>query len=262
MFCISMVSSDNNTITFNGLNRQLSKNVFSRDSAQKLSRLYPKSNGIVGNLPSDWICRIPKNNRNSDIKSLYKILGCYLSIKRFYPNDSKLYDFILTKILRKYNVIPKSSKVTVTKVEKGAYGQGYRISNSEDNNSLFLKLFNDKKEIGEKLTHGCTSEANCKAYVKKKLSSKDKRYFSNFYYADIKNNFYLEEYLPIENRFSSYKSSSEERVWFTKKVESVLKKIGLVHEDLNYGNYFIYRNDGKSIGKCFDLGGIYRIKDS
>lgn len=262
MFYISMFISDNNSIPFNGLNRQLSKTIYSKDSAQKLSSLYPKSNGIVGNLPSDWISRMPKKKRNKDIKTLYTILGRYISIKRHYPNDSKLYDFILTKILRKYNVISKTSKIAVTKVEKGRYGQGFKISNSEDNNSLFLKLFIKKNKTSLYHTHGCMAESNCKAFMKKKLSSSENKYFSKFYYADTKNDFYIEEYLPMENRFSPFDVSSKERRWYNKTVESIFKKIGLVHEDLHYGNYFFYKKDGKVSGKCFDLGGVHHIKDN
>lgn len=72
-------------INFLGLNRNLGKMCFTTSSAIKTkSDFFTKSNGIVGNIPSEWVKNISKENRGEIIKLLYQ------EFKRQFSNLEKV----------------------------------------------------------------------------------------------------------------------------------------------------------------------------
>ena len=256
-----MINQYNSSISFNGLSRNLSKKIYNVDSIQKFATIYPKSQSIVGNLPADWIKSMPKENKSDNIKNLYFELGLLISFKRICSRNNLLFDKLLTKILKKHHAISDTAKLKVKKVDKGAFGQGFKIENSENNKPLFIKLF--YKTSDKFYMHGSTAEANNKIYIKKHLPTKKQMHFSKFHYADIKNKYYIEEYLPEQNRLDPSTIDYKTRKNSIIEIQKSLYDINLGHEDLNIHNYYIYKKNGKLTAKCFDLGGIYQInKDS
>lgn len=251
-------------ISYQGLNRKLSKNIFYHETVRELDKLYPKSNGIVGNIPPQWIKNMPADKRGTLIPDLYATIGKFVSILLpIIPSDT-LRNKTLTYILRKHQAIGPKSSVQIYEVAGGAMSIGYKIENKTDGYSLFLKRFEKNRKnkyLRESGIHGAIPENNIKTFLKHDMKTKrEKSQFSNFYYGDIKNKYYIEEYLSKRESIS-YKSLMPEVRTATKKdIRTTLSEHGLYHSDLHEHNVrYYFDENGKLTAKCFDLGGIDRI---
>lgn len=246
-------------ISYQGLNRHLSKQIFRPETAEKLSEIFPKSNEIVGNIPPQWVNNIPVEKRAEIIPQLLNSLGDFFSNKFSILPGKKLKSFLLTRIFRKYGVINKNSSVKITKVGSGVFSKGYKLSNS-DGTTFFVKKFKNKpKDIDylDTCIHGCVRESNIKTFLNSHLkTTSEKEHFPKFYYGDIKNGYYLEEYL-------SRRDSLDPKSLFNTKlvkseIQETLKNHHLHHYDLHNKNVKFYFDKNDDIkAKCFDLGGVY-----
>lgn len=249
-------------VSYQGLNRTLSKRVLSNKTVLELDRLNPKSNGIVGNIPPQWVQGMPVEERGELIPQLYTKLGNFISKVLPKLPGTKIQSAILTNILRKHKAIDSSSSVTIEKIGKGALSKGYRIKNESDGTALFLKRFvetHKNKSLRETGTHGAVPENNLKTFLKHDLKTKkEKSLFTNFHYGDIKNGYYVEEYLShrdFVNPDSILPTNIRE---LDSSIYGTLYKHGLCHADLHERNvkYYFDKNEDIAI-KCFDLGGAH-----
>lgn len=120
--------------------------------------------------------------------------------------------------------------------------------------------------------HGILKESNNKIYMKSKFKKKDKTYFSNFHYADIKNGYYIEDFLVskgdvAENAKNVYERDKEYynldgHCLIISKIQYVLNKYGLRHEDLSVSNVKIYNAKNGYKPVCFDVGGLNKLDSS
>lgn len=261
---------ESSNVAYTGLTKQFSKSLFEHKEAISAVR-NNVSKGIVGHIPDKWVKQIPYENRRANITEFHKTMGCF--VNRILPltRDSKFSSFVLTKIMRHSNVISKDSSVALKYIGKGDFGKGYSIINKKTGDAFFLKKFNHKYDSDYLWTfqHGILQEANNKMYVKSNFKKKDKSLFSNFHYADIKNGYYIEDYLSDKNDIAQGVKSAFERrnIYFDAsypnhllyKVQSVLKKRGLQHGDLSVSNVKIYNDVNGYKVKCFDLGGLEEL---
>lgn len=249
------MESRNSNISYRGLTRQLSKNIYTHDAIGKLSELYPQSNGIVGNLPSQWIKNIPAENKSDKIKSLYSNLGMFFAHVFPITRSSTISNKILTSILRKGGAIAKDSEVSIRYEAQGFVARGYKIENVKENYSLFLKKYKKVSSyMSRRLRHGVNTESNTKVFLDKNIKQKsDKKHFSKFCYGDIKHNYYIEEFIEDINDKVSDKRD------YMPPIFKVLSKLGLKISDLHSGNLKIKKDkDGKYYGVAFDLGQVFR----
>ena len=233
-----------NSPKFNGLNTVLKKEIFSKGTIKQLSSYYPNSHGIVGNLPPQWIKNIPLEKREDYIKNIYLELGiCANEIRNNFVRSLDFYKDKIEKILKKYNAINDDTTVIMTRIGSGAYSIAYKINN------LVLKIFYEESP-SDSLSHGVYSESNTKIYLNHNLRQKDKLNFSHFYYSDINNGYYLEDYIEGSKDPDLIKNANP----YT--IQKILKKLNLNHSDLHNENYKI-DNNGNII--VFDCGGIRKI---
>lgn len=251
-------------VSYQGLNRQLSKELFSKETIVKMDKLYPKSNGIVGNIPATWVQNMPIEERGELIPKLYEKLGHFISKVLPKLPGNTLQSKILTSILRKHKAINSSSSVSLKKVGKGKMGKGYKLENKSDGSTLFLKRFKKKSQRNkiflESGHHGAEYENNVKTYLAHELKTKeDKSVFTNFHFGDVRNGYYVEEYLSRRDKIVPDQLIYGAERDAEGKIYKTLYKHGLYPKDLHDENIYLYfdKNDELSI-KCFDLGGVQK----
>jgi hypothetical protein len=256
-----MEITNTSQISYTGLTRKMSKQVFRLDSVERLQELYPKSNNIVGNLPNQWVRNMPKETRKTEIPQLYKELGAFTNgvLKKF--GGGKISSFFLTKILRTHGALEKKASVKIEKVGQGALSKGYKLTNSKDGSTLFLKKFKPETQENRHLfysgVHGVKPETRTKVFLKHDIKSKkEKSYFTNFYYGDMKNGYYVEEFLDSSDSISRYDLMSLVQENVKNEIRDVMALHGFLHSDLHSGNLkFSFDKSENVRGKVFDLGG-------
>ena len=247
-------------ISYQGLNRQISKEVITKTTADAFCKLYPKSNGIVGNIPHEWVKNIPPQDREKNIKYFYDKMGTFIYWGLPIFSDSTISSHILTKIFRKTGIIDKNNQIKITSFMEGALSDGYIISDKNSGKQFFLKRFKktfDNYGLRKTGLHGASPEINVKAYFKKHLKTRnEKNLFSQFYYGDIKNNYYIEEFINGTNIYCNLFAPMKENA--KRKITDTLAKHNLIHTDLHNFNlhYYVRDKDNLIMAKCFDLGGI------
>ena len=248
-----------NNINFGGLNKQLSKEIYKKENIKIINNVFSKSNGIVGNLPPQWINNIPPKERKINIKSLYLDLGnLIIKTSRYRTrNFGKEYSHEIEFILKKYKAIKQDSKINIEYIDQGAYSYGFKIENKNENYNLFLKLFREESPY-DTIGHGQYSECNTKMFLKKHLNKNDKLNFSKFYYGDINNGYYIEEFLSSKNSLLQFPSQiKNDKI---QNLQKILEKLNLYHYDCNESNYKIYYPNNKYKMVLFDCGGIRKLK--
>ena len=261
---------ESNNVSYTGLTKKFSRSLFNYSDTLKALKSNT-SNGIVGHIPNQWIKQIPCDLRRENITEYHKNMGFFVSKILPFTKDSKLSSFFITKIMRHSNIIPSKTSVKIQFVGEGSFGKGYSIINDATGDVFFLKKFKHKYDAKyfSLLEHGIVTEANSKMYLKSNLKRKDKDFFSNFHYADIKNGYYIEDFLSAKNdvakgvkdwktRDNIYMDISRPN-HLLYRIQRVLKKYSLHHGDLSVANVKIY-NDPKGYKiKCFDIGGLREL---
>lgn len=233
-------------INFNGLNKVLKKEIYSKKAIKEFSHSYSRSNGIVGNLPHEWINNMPQQQRENSIKELYSRLGaCINGIRHHLFNRTDEHRIQIEKILKQCKAINENTSIQMNRIGEGAYGVVYKI------NKYILKIFYWESPYDSRF-HGVHSECNTKIYLKHNLSKKDKANFSKFHFGDINNGYYLEEYIPTCDSLSPKPKETPE------KLQRILTKLNLQHSDCNRDNY-TFNDKGQII--LFDFGGIKRLHE-
>ena len=149
---------------------------------------------------------------------------------------------------------------------EGALSDGYIISDTNNQQQFFLKKFKktrNNKFLRETGLHGTTPEINVKAYLKKHLKTEsDKNSFTQFYYGDMKNNYYIEEFINgTDTNYCLFEPIKENA---KRKITDTLAKHNLIHTDLHNFNlhYYVSDKNNSIMAKCFDLGGVNKTDGS
>lgn len=168
-------------MSFQGLNRTLSKKAYSTiqildknglkkeisaaEVIKQEAARFPKSMGIVGNLPKEWIDRIPQKNRAVKIKNLYNEIKLAVNDYRFKfdssdtSNPNVLKDLFvdvgikLNVALKNAGIVKKNKVIDFEKIDHGCRGVGFRIQNFSANDYM-MKIFYSNDFIDEKLCNG------------------------------------------------------------------------------------------------------------
>ncbi len=178
----SLSSSNKSFIAFNGLNRVISKKVYSEVDLIKNEIIkYPKSLGIIGNIPPQWVDKIPYDLRKGLIKDLYKSFN--EAINGFRKNhEIETLEKNLSTAMRKARIIKSNESVKMKEILSRAHGSTWVLSGIF-NDSFLIKIFHEKEEnMLSSCIHGNYAELNFAQYWKKNAGKNNQRV--NFYFGD------------------------------------------------------------------------------
>lgn len=232
----------NNPTSFKGLTAKLTKATYSKKEVVALFKRYErKSNGIVGQLPHEWINLIPFEKRKLVIKNLFQELGEAFSLlrKNNFSERINLLEKRLNKIFKNVGILKRKQSVNLTPIGQGGFGQVYKLKLL--NKSYALKVFkvNNDNKSWKYLENGNFYEQALGQYLKKKIPKRNKN-VSYMYYGDLKNSLQL--------------STFEEKSKPFKGTVFDFMKIGL---KLSPNEHFTPKNN--IANKIIDLGGIHQI---
>lgn len=224
----------NNQVSFHGLTSVFKNRTFFKANSYKtISKIYKQD--IIGSLPKDLITLIQSvakdkqekeliindiliefqqvvkklqkytpfwNNEDNPNSLLYIFFGIKDTITKI-KNDITLFKVkrTLTKLFAKNNLIPKKSKVNVSYIDDGAFGNVFLLK-IPNLSSKVIKIFKNKPlhpwDIAQ---HGLLPEINAAMFVTKNQGQKfSKSCFAQTYFASVKGNYMLSEhfenYLP------------------------------------------------------------------
>lgn len=190
-------------INFTGLSRTLSKKAYEDASLIKSEVLkYTKSKGIVGNLPKEWIEKIPIQNREARIKNLYadfknivndfraKVVNNSSELKPHLLGESfKIMGEKLQGAFEKAGI--KTEKLSINYLDYGSRGLGLNLTGIS-NNRYMMKIFysNDFLYKGLSNGHGNYIESNRAMFL-----NKGKNDWIGFNFGDINAGFLVEKFI-------------------------------------------------------------------
>ena len=79
-----------------------------------------------------------------------------------YTRGTYLSSFILTRLMRQAQIIPKNSSIKVTHIGTGTFGEGYLLSNQTTGDNFVLKRFKCTYKNVNLFNHGILAETNNK----------------------------------------------------------------------------------------------------
>lgn len=216
-----------------GLSRTLGKKAYHTAEAIKEELIsHPKSKGIVGNLPAEWIEKIPKQGREAKIKELYADLKKIIKDFRLHGNKQKTSEK-LSIAFQKAGVIKDNEKISMKYLNYGLFGEGYQLQGVSDGQYM-LKYFKLNDYLGSiSHAHGNYTESNRGAYWQKNAGTKTQRV--RYYFGDVDAGYMV-------NKFIGYKTPEY-------KGRVVPEKIyGLINEEFDGTNTIK--------GHEYDYGGL------
>lgn len=192
-------SLPNDTIHFTGLNRNLSKMAYaSIDSIKKEVKNFPKSKGIVGNLPAEWIQKIPKENRANVIKELYGELNAIVRERRVDVLAQIGTNKRLSEAFSNAGITQSGQKISILYIGEGELGTAFRLLGLSDDKYI-IKIFHPKSVTSNH--HGKHIEPNRAAFWQKYAGKNTQ--MAPFYFADLKAGYMVNKF--IDDNTPKYK---------------------------------------------------------
>lgn len=210
-------NKNHKNVGFQGLNRYLSKHfieagiskvtgkpITAEEAALEAIEKYPKSRRFVGNLPPEWIDKIPKANRREtvqQIQDLFAELAGNLFIekknKKFFKNIN-------------YKDFPKKLKrilglnTNIEFIDAGEVGKAYKLEIG--NNKYVFKTFHSNLASCLIGRHGKILESSRAPYANKKGCNS----FVDFYFGRIATNASKDTFgRKLQRAFTSYFRKAE-----------------------------------------------------
>ena len=184
-------------VNFTGLNRNVSKTAYKlADSIKTMLAVSPKSQGLVGNLPSDWVKTIPFEKRAEVIKTLYADFK--LAIKEFTSSgDEKVANASLKAVFTKAKIIDEKSEFKLKILGEGSFGKVFHLKGISDNKYV-IKIFeadNDLFKFRKSYLnrHGNLAESARAAYWQKNAGKNTQ--MIRFYFGDIDAGYMVNRYI-------------------------------------------------------------------
>lgn len=205
-------SKNNIFVSFEGLSRAIKSKLYDSDyDITQLLRKYPKSNGVIGSPPVQWINNISQSNKGQSIKDLYLTFGQVanaLAIKAYdagcykYDKDkmqNELQPKIALASVQMKEAIDKlgfdTDDLEVKFVGLGSNGCVYKFR--VDEKDYVIKVYHTEhdKKISSKDYHGKLIESNRAAFIK---GLNKPSHYVNYYFADLKNGFMVADYVDAK----------------------------------------------------------------
>lgn len=160
-------------VNFNGLTRDMKKIAYKNaPEIIKYVEKHPKSNGIVGSLPYEWVSRIPKENRKELVKEFYQNMkGVFLKGgKKVFGQGVEVDAYSLKQTFLKAGIISSGNDLDIGYKNYGGYGDVFKLRINNDKNEYALKVF--KEDETKSFCGGNYVELNKAAYWQEQAGSK------------------------------------------------------------------------------------------
>ena len=189
-------------VSFNGLSRSLGKRAFEYVSEiLELRAKYPKANGWVGSMPREWLEKISKHKRKSEIKNFYAQLGKIVSKLRNADQNAESVNAASAQIndlFRRAEILAPNKNVNLKSLGSGKFGTAYLL----DGTQYVIKIFHHPT-CADNLS-GNRIEANRAIYCRNNADNavriinpegENRNELAKFYFADIDNGYIISEYI-------------------------------------------------------------------
>lgn len=218
------MASTSRPVSFNGLNRCLSKRLLeTSDSFEKLSNCCKKSNGIIGNLPAEWIFNIPKEDRAKAIKQFYSDFGKVIvkfakqsqdqcgkvsspskgDLVQYYSEKMKNLSDEATLIFKKAKIIGEDHSIKIESFSNntGSFGEVFKLS-GPFKDSYALKNFKTQVLSKEEeflfppnylYTNSSAGEAGRAAFIQKHTGKNSQ--MVPFFFSDTNSSYMLNKFI-------------------------------------------------------------------
>ena len=223
-------------VSFKGLKEDISKRLIA-SSGEILSIINknPSDKGIVGELPQEWLDKIPSANRAKALANLNRVMGeiaCELRNNASLKENSKK----LEKAFKKAGIITKEQTLELKSCGAGDLGWIVipEILPHTFKKEYVLKIFHTNKQIKAIQGHGMYNEINNAFFWNTQAGTNTQK--PPVYQADFNNGFYITDYLD---------ENSPEPFYIVPKV------IGVIETDISRDNYMY--------GYDFDYGGLEKF---
>lgn len=184
------------SIYFTGLSDAMGRQLFpTGKEILDLLNKFPKSEGVVGNLPADWIDHIPVNERKQRIKDVYSAFGQAVNYlrKNLYTISKEAYEKEASQLIKnslvQAGIMPAEQSLELKRLGAGKYGTGYSINVADK--KYLLKVFHEHAKPANEY-HGELIETNRAKFVDQNTG---KNQFSKFYFADLNNGYDLFQFV-------------------------------------------------------------------
>lgn len=220
-------------INFKGLTRVLSKKAYNTPHEIKAQMLkYPSSGGVVGNLPAEWIEKIPKEERSIKIKKL-----CFdfkTAIKDFRKVHSrKELAARLHDALHQAGLINEGDDLTLYFLDEGTFGSGYLLKNVL-NDKYMIKIFHKEDFLNK--ANGNYTELNRAAYWKKNAGKNNQRVQS--YFGDMDAGYMINKFISRDTP-EFKKEAVKEEIYGLIDCENNMMDNYIKGYQVDYGNLYI-----------------------
>lgn len=196
-------------LSFTGLTQALSAKLFktNNDIKQLIEKEEHKNSpfrGIVGNLPDNWMARLSKDNKESDIKQIYTAFADAANLINTKFKEVESLGFknedlpklepqltearnIITKSLKDHGLIKDKAELGFEHVGQGRYGITFKF-NIEDQLFIYKVFFINAKQTSSELSHGILKEVNRAAFIKKHVGPCQ---YPELFFADMKSGYMI-----------------------------------------------------------------------
>jgi len=197
-------NKNHKNVGFQGLNRYLSKQfIESEEIAFDALKKYPKSRRFVGNLPSEWIAKIPKANRRETVQQIQDLFAGF-SEKLYSPKSAKIQedeklvaDFSnqLKQILKLYT--------NIEYIDSGSAGKAYKLEVGL-REYVFKVFHNDIGDIFTGSSGKLIEPARAPHSNKKGCKSFVDFYFGKIATEESQDGFMLTKFVEQDEKFKPY----------------------------------------------------------
>ena len=177
-----LTNSNSYLVNFKGLNRTIGKMAYNaHESIGKEVRHYPQSNGIVGNLPKEWVDKIPKAFREKTIKEFYSDFKGVLSVFQKSASGQSRVESGLSSTFIKAGIIKPNERICLQNIGNGCDGVVYRLRGVSDDKHV-IKVFYKSSTYIERDNRACLEELNRAAFWQKNAGKNTQ--MVRFYFGD------------------------------------------------------------------------------
>lgn len=202
-------SSPKTQLSFTGLTQTLSAKLFNTNNdikqlIEKEEHQNSPFRGIVGNLPNNWMAKLSKDNKESDIKQIYTAFADAANLinakfkeveslgfknedlPRLEPQLTEARN-IITESLKDHGLVKDTTELGFEHVGQGRYGITFKFK-VEDKLFIYKVFFTNAKQTSSELSHGILKEVNRAAFIKKHVGPCQ---YPELFFADMKSGYMI-----------------------------------------------------------------------
>lgn len=184
-------SNYNQKTNFTGLTSYFQKTIFSPGDVKKLTTEIFK-NSFVGNLPSEWIEKIPKQQRAQTIKEVFHGFRKFVQLINEEPATALSH---LEKTLKTAGILPVDKGIKLKFEGAGAYGKVYRLEgleNKKTSEQYVIKIYNQKGNNAK--NNGILPELNRGGFYWPKAAGRNTQMVKTFF-GDLESGFAVNKFI-------------------------------------------------------------------